>query len=340
MKYRYTTIKDIADALGISKSTVSRALKGDDSNVSKETKEKVIKKANEMNYRRNEFAINFRTRSSKTIGIVVPEMVTPFYMNFITTAQNRLNEHGYRVILALSDENPEIERINLEMFSDYRVEGIMISSCHNKSNLNIYRDLIDRKIPLVFFDRTISDLPASMVKVDDYIKSFFMVEHLIYNKRKHIIHLAGPNYIQNAKDRKRGYIDALNKFNLKYDSRYIIQTGVDDEAGEKVAEKIIKEEIPCDAIFCFTEMQALGVQRYLQKHGMIIPQDIAISCMSGTGLSTLVHPTVTAVEQPVNEMALMAVNLILNQIEKSMITNETVELKSKMVIRNSTENNN
>lgn len=338
MKYRYTTIQDIAKALGVSKSTVSRALKGDDKNVNKETREKIIKKANEMNYRRNEFAVNFRTRNSKTIGIVVPEMVTPFYMNFITAAQSSLNQHGYRVILALSGESPEMERVNLQMFADYRVEGIMISSCHNKANLEIYKDLIDQKIPLVFFDRTISNLPASRVTIDDYIKSFFMVEHLIRNKRKHIIHLAGPDYIQNTIERRKGYLDAIKKFRIEYDSRYLIKAGVDDEAGANAAEKIIRDKIPCDAIFCFTEMQALGVKRCLQEHGISIPHNVAISCMSGTTLSTLVHPPLTAVEQPVNEMAVTAVKLILDKIDNIMTPDETVVLKSKMIIRRSTEN--
>lgn len=338
MKYRHTTIQDIAEALDVSKSTVSRALNYDDKNVKKETREKVLSKAKEMNYRRNEFAVNFRTRKSKTIGIVVPEMVTPFYMNFITSAQSNLNQHGYRVILSLSSENPETERDNMQMFADYRVEGLMISSCHNKANIEFYKELIEQKIPLVFFDRTVHNLPASKVTVDDYVKSFFMVEHLIRNKRKHIVHLSGPDYIQNVKERRNGYLDAIKRYHLVYDSRYLIETGIDDEAGANAAEKIIRDKIPCDAIFCFTEMQALGVSRCLQEHGITIPSDVSISCMSGTTLSTLVHPTLTAVEQPVDEMATTAVKLILDKINNIMVPDETVILKSKMVIRRSTEN--
>src|SRR5574344_1312830 len=139
---KYTTIKDIAAALNVSKSTVSRALRGDIKNVNKETLQKILDTANEMGYKRNELAVNLRMRSTRTIGIVVPEMVTPFYMNFVTVAQNMLNEYGYRTLLALSNENFDTERNNLLMFEDYRVEGILISACHNKANLKTYQDLI------------------------------------------------------------------------------------------------------------------------------------------------------------------------------------------------------
>ena len=127
---RYVTIKDIAVALGLSKSTVSRALSGDSKNVSKETLQKIVETANEMGYRRNELAVNLRLRSTRIIGIMVPEMTTTFSMSFITAAQSLLNQQGYRVILALSDENPETERVNLTMFDNARVEGIQIGRAH------------------------------------------------------------------------------------------------------------------------------------------------------------------------------------------------------------------
>lgn len=172
---KYTTIIDIAQALGISKSTVSRALRGDKQNVSKETRERILAMAKKMGYTRNELAVNLRKQSTRTIGIVVPEMLTPFYMNFITYAQQELNRQGYRVTLAQSHENPNAELANLQMFEDYRVEGILISVCHTEKNLATYQRIMKKGIPMVFFDRTLSSLPISKVKIDDYLKSFFLV---------------------------------------------------------------------------------------------------------------------------------------------------------------------
>lgn len=334
---KYVTIKDIANSLGISKSTVSRALSGDVKNVSQDTREKILNAARKMGYKRNELAVNLCMKSTRTIGIIVPEAVTPFYMSFVSFAQNLLRQKGYRVILSLSNEDYETERMNLKMFADYRVEGILISACHNKANLDIYRDFVERSIPMVFFDRTISEVSFPKVKIDDYIDSFFMVEHLIRNKRKNIIHLAGPSYIQNSLDRKRGYRDALEKFHIAYNPSFVIEAGVDAEDGAAAVERLFRQHVDFDAIFCFTEMQALGAKRFLQEHDIAIPQKVAISCMSGTRLSTLVHPALTAVEQPVERMAMEAVRLVIDKIKNYSLPDEIVTLPSEMIIRKSTE---
>lgn len=333
---KYTTILDIARELGVSKSTVSRALQGDDRNVNKETKKKILELAEKLGYKRNELAVNLRKQSTRTIGIVVPEMVTPFYMNFITYAQKMLNRQGYRVTLAQSHEDPEAERANLQMMEDYRVEGILISVCHNRKNLDIYRQLIEKGIPLVFFDRTVDEIAAPKVGIDDYIKAFFMVEHLIRGGKKNIVHLAGPAYIRNALERQRGYKDALEKFHLPYKEEYVINAGVNFTDGEKAVEELIGRGLPFDAIFCFTEMSALGAKSCLQKHHFSIPNDIAICCISGTALCMLVHPSVTTVEQPAELMAQTATELIIEKLENPTVTGRKVVLDAEMIIRDST----
>lgn len=333
---KYTTILDIARELGVSKSTVSRALQGDDRNVNKETKKKILELAEKLGYKRNELAVNLRKQSTRTIGIVVPEMVTPFYMNFITYAQKMLNRQGYRVTLAQSHEDPEAERANLQMMEDYRVEGILISVCHNRKNLDIYRQLIEKGIPLVFFDRTVDEIAAPKVGIDDYIKAFFMVEHLVRGGKKNIVHLAGPAYIRNALERQRGYKDALEKFHLPYKEEYVINAGVNFTDGEKAVEELIGRGLPFDAIFCFTEMSALGAKSCLQKHHFSIPDDIAICCISGTALCMLVHPSVTTVEQPVELMAQTATELIIEKLENPTVTGRKVVLDAEMIIRDST----
>lgn len=333
---KYTTILDIARELGVSKSTVSRALQGDDRNVNKETKKKILDLAEKLGYKRNELAVNLRKQSTRTIGIVVPEMVTPFYMNFITHAQKLLNRRGYRVTLAQSHEAPEAERANLQMMEDYRVEGILVSVCHNRKNLDIYRQLVEKGIPLVFFDRTVDEIEVPKVGIDDYIKAFFMVEHLIRSGKKHIVHLAGPAYIRNALERQRGYKDALEKFHLPYKEEYVISAGVDFTDGEKAVEELIGRGLPFDAIFSFTEMSALGAKSCLQKHHFSIPGDIAICCISGTALCMLVHPSVTTVEQPVELMAQTATELIIEKLENPAADSRKVVLDAEMIIRDST----
>ena len=316
---RYVTIKDIANVLGISKSTVSRALSADSRNVSGETIRKVVETAEKMGYRKNEMAVNLRNRRAKTIGIVVPEAVTSFYLQFTATVQRILQSYGYRIILTLSDEDFLTERSNFEIFDSYRVDGILISSCHHRANLEFYNGFIRRCIPMVFFDRTVADLECSSVRSDDYHSAFFLVEHLIYKGYRRILHLAGPDYIRNTAERLRAYRDVLKKHGIDYRPELVIPAGVD-----------------CNAVFCFTELQALGAKKVLQERNIAIPGDMAIACMSGTKLATLVHPSITAVEQPLDRMAEEAVRLLLAKIENPVAPSENVVLPADMVVRSST----
>lgn len=333
---KHVTIVDIANELNVSVSAVSRALRGDDYNVNKETKQKILEAAKRMGYKRNELAVNLRKQNTRTIGIIVPEMVTPFYMNFITCAQESLNNEGYRVMLAQSHEDADTEKANLQMMEDYRVEGIIISACHNKKNIAIYKDLLEKGTPLVFIDRTIEDLSVPKVRINDYMKAFFMVEHLVRLGKRNIVHLAGPSYIRNSSDRKKAYKDVLEKFQIPFDSEYLMDSGVNYEDGERSMEAFIQKKIPFDAVFCFTEMSAFGAKSCLQKHLYSIPEDVAICCISGTTLSTLVHPTMTAVEQPVKLMAKTSVELMIEKLSNPQAPDKEIVLEAEIIIREST----
>lgn len=333
---KYATIIDIANELGISKSTVSRALRGDSQNVNKETQKKILETAERLGYKRNELAVNLRQQQTRTIGIVVPEMTTSFYVNFITFVQNDLNKAGYRVMLVQSHENPDAEKMNLQMMEDYRVDGILISACHDKKNVDYYRKIMEKGIPMVFFDRTISEIDSPRIKIDDYIKSFFMVEHLIRQGKKKIVHLTGPSYIQNTFDRIKGYKDALEKFKIPFKQEYLVEAGVSFESGENAVSMLIDKKVEFDAIFCFTEMSALGAKNCLQTKQIKIPEEVAIACMSGTELCKLVHPTVTAVEQPVKLIAEIASQLIIEKLENPATPNKTVVLDAETIYREST----
>ncbi|GET45575.1 substrate-binding domain-containing protein [Capnocytophaga felis] len=188
---------------------------------------------------------------------------------------------------------------------------------------------------MVFFDRTISELPASKVKIDDYTKAFFMVERMISSGRKQIAHLVGPSHIQNAFERKRGYRDALEKFRIPYRPEYEVNAGVDFAGGERAIEQLLSRGITFDAIFCFTEMSALGAKSHLQKHRIKIPEEVAIACISGTNLCALVHPSITAVEQPVKRMAKEASRLIIQKLENPESPDKTIVLEAETICRES-----
>lgn len=333
---KFVTIIDIAKELNISKSTVSRALAGDSRNVRPETMKLVQETAERLGYRRNELAVNLRRQTTKNIGIVIPEGVTPFFMDFIQQAQKEMRRNGFRTIIAVSNEDYEQEQENLLMLEQCRIDGIIICPCHKSKNLKVYQQLMDSGIPMVFFDRKINDLNVSQVSIDDNLMAHFMVEALIRRGRKRIVHIAGPNFVSNAADRQRGYREALEKFRIAYNPKYVIDGGLTAEDGAHAMEQFLSYGLEFDAIFGFTETSVLGAKTVLQKLHYKIPEDVALCCISGTSLCTLVYPTISAVEQPVEQMASETCRILLRQIESNDMTPEKIILRGNMILREST----
>lgn len=333
---KYVTIKDIANELGLSKSTVSRALSGDTQNVKADTMNLIRTTAERMGYHRNELAVSLRKQSSRNIGIVIPEIVTSFYMNFISHAQAILRRHGYKVLIATSDENPVQERENIEMMEQCMVDGLLVSVCDKEQNGELYRRVMERGIPVVFFDRTVESADVSQVRLDDYLMSFFMVERLIRSGCRRIVHIPGPSRIRNGYERLRGYRDALAKFGIAHDERLVLSPALSADDGSRVMGRFLDMGIGFDSVFGFTETALLGAKSEMQKRGLRIPGDASLCCVSGTTLCTLVHPTITAVEQPVVQMAAEACRLLLEHIADSGKGPEDVVLRGEIVGREST----
>ena len=333
---KYITIKDIANELGISKSTVSRALSGDSSNVKAETMQLITETARRMGYHRNEMAVSLRKQSSHNIGIIIPEIVTSFYMTFISHVQAILREHGYNVLIAASNESYKQERENIDMMERCMVDGLLISVYDKDRNADIYRRIMSHGTPMVFFDRTVESIEASQVRLDDYIMSFFMVEQLIRSGCRQIVHIPGPSRIRNGYERLRGYRDALEKFHIAYNPDLVLPPALSAEEGSQVMSNFLAKNIAFDAVFGFTETALLGAKNLMQKRGLHIPEDVCVCCMAGTTLCTLVHPTITAVEQPVEQMAAEACRLLMAKISDSDKQVEDVVLRGEIVEREST----
>lgn len=332
---KHVTIKDIANHLTLSVSTVSRALT-DDKNIRRETKEKVLAAAKALGYRPNPVATNLKYGRTNTVGVIVPEMVTPFASQVIEGIQKVLYAKGLKVIIAQSDENPQREKENLQLMERFMVDGIIICLCHHAENSELYARLQEQGIPMVFYDRIPEDKDASKVIVDDYAKSFFMVEHLIRSGRRRIAYLQAPSYIYNSVERFRGYKDALAKFRIPYDDSLVIKTGMTIDDGRRAAGQLIRASSSFDALFAFTDTLAIGAMNYLREQGISIPEEVAVASFSGTILSTIVYPQLTTVEQPLEEMGEAAARLMLEKINDPSATNRTIVLDAKIRLRGST----
>lgn len=330
------TIKDIAEHLTLSVSTVSRALI-DDKNIRRETKEKVLEAAKKLGYKPNPVATNLKYGRTNTVGVIVPEMITPFASQVIEGIQKVLYPKGLKVIIAQSGENPETERENLLMMERFMVDGIIICLSHHTKNKDEYVRLQKEGTPMVFYDRIPDGLEVSKVVVDDYLKSFFMVEHLIRIGRKQIAHLQGPSYVFNSIERAKGYKDALEKFRIPFDPALVVKTGMTIEDGKQAAVQLLEGGMPFDAIFAFTDTLAIGAMNYLQGRSIKIPEEVAVASFSGTVLSTIVTPQLTTVEQPLVEMGETAARMILEKINNPETKNRTVVLDADIRLRASTE---
>lgn len=333
---KHVTIKDIAQYLSISVSTVSRALVGD-KNIRQETKEKVLDTARKLGYKPNPVATNLKYGHTNTVGVIVPEMVTPFASRVINGIQDVLYANGIKVIIAESGEDPEKELDNLKLMERFMVDGIIISLCSYKRNREEYLRLQKAEMPMVFYDRIPYGLDVPQVLVDDYMKTFFVVERLIRSGRKHIVYMQGPDDVYNSIERARGYRDVLAKFNVPYDEKRVLKTGLTFEDGKRGADRLLESGVDFDAVFAFTDTLAIGAMNRLREQGKRIPEEVAIASFSGTELSTIVYPELTTVEPPLLQMGRQAAEMILEKIKNPAVPNRIVVLDAEIKERASTE---
>lgn len=330
------TIKDLSKFLSLSTSTISRALLND-KNVNLETRKRVLDAADQLGYKPNLTALNLKSGQSKTIGIVVPEMITPFSAKVLEGIQNVLYPLGYRLVITQSDENPVIERKNLQLLEDFNVDGIIINLCHETYNNDLYQQIMDQGTPLVFFDRIPGkSLDVSKVIVDDSINSSLMVEYLIKTGRKRIAHIMGPQTIRNAVERANGYKRIMTKYNI-FDENLIISTeGMSFGHGKEAVQQLLEREVKFDSIFAFSDTLAIGAMNFLLENNIKIPGDVAVASFSGTELSSIVYPQLTSVQQPLKSMGEAAAGLMLEKIKDSSAPNRTVLMDAELVYRAST----
>ena len=334
---KHVTIKDIAKQLIVSVSTVSRAL-NNDPNIRKETRDLIIETAQRMGYRRNPVAMNLKNGYTKTIGVLVPEMTTPYAARVIEGIQHVCYANNYKVLIASASEDWEKERSNLEIMKQFMIDGIIVCSCDYHKNTELFKEIIDSGVPVVFYDRIPYGINAPQVIIDDETKAFFLVEHLIKNGCKHIAYIgADSNMVYNTVLRRRGYRDALERYGLAYNPEIDIEAdGLSYGSGAAAVDRILN--LKFDAIFAFTDTLAIGAMNRLKSLGRRIPKDVAVAGFSGTEISTIVSPQLTTVEPLQFEMGKRAAELVIKHINQQDDSVEKIYVDATITYRDSTEN--
>lgn len=336
MKSHQITIIDIAKELGISKSTVSRALTGHPS-VHESTREKVVQLAKQLDYQRNMFSVGLIKKSSQTIGIIVPEFSRSFFPQVIIGAQQRALESGYNLIIAQSNESYETEVANCKVMLKHQVDGLLVSITRETNNFDHLKAFYRKGIPLVFFNRVCDEMIVPKVIVEDYEGAFAAVEHLITSGRKRIAHISGPATLSVCKKRKQGYLDALKKHNIPIDEDLIVNYDMSLSSVKIYVNYFLNHENRPDAIFAINDPTAIEAIRIIKERGLSIPGDIAIVGFSNDFVSSMIEPALTTVEQPIHEMGRTAAQLLLDQMGRKVADwkAQTVQLKTKLIIRKS-----
>src|SRR3970282_1446373 len=330
------TLKEIATKLGISITTVSKALKNYP-DVSAKTKKAVIDLAQTLHYTPNSFAVNLRTKESKTIGLIIPEVVHHFFSNVVNAIIDEAEKNGYLVIILQSNESLELEKKQVELLINKRVDGIIMSLSNESNNDDHIKEIINRNIPFVMFDKINKLISCSKVIIDDQKAAFNAVQHLIDTGCKKIVHIRGPLNPQNSIDRYIGYKKALEKNNIPFDSKLVYTCEkVTFEEGMDFAKQIIKDHADVDGIFAITDLVAVGVLTYFNDNGIKIPEQVAVIGFSNWFMSQVLTPKLSSVEQPSHEMGVESFNLLMEEMichkEGSSFTPRTVKLNTSTII--------
>lgn len=335
------TLKQIALQLGISITTVSKALKNY-SDVSEKTKKAVIDLATELNYTPNSFAVNLRTKESKTIGLIIPTVVHHFFSNVIEGILEEAEKRNYMVIILQSNENYELEKKQVALLLNKRVDGILISLSNGTGEFNHLKTILANKTPLVLFDKIAKIMNCSKVTINDRKAAYDAVTYLIKKGYKKIAHFRGSYLPQNAIDRFLGYKKALEDNNIVYDSSlvYLCENNLDFEDGYENAKKIIAEHPDIDAIFAVTDLVAIGIIKYFNEIDIPIPKQIAVFGFSNWFMSSIISPKLTTIDQPGFEIGKKSATILFDEIQlkknNEPIVFQSIELETSIIEREST----
>ncbi|MEN2284026.1 LacI family DNA-binding transcriptional regulator [Algoriphagus sp. SE2] len=336
-KGHQVTMKEIAKKLGVSVSTISRALK-DSPELHPETKRKIVEMAKEMNYQPNLLAQSLRISRTKTLGVIVPEITSHFFASCISGIQDQANVRGYNVMICQSNEHLELEMANIKTLVATQVDALLISLSRETNHYEHLFELYNREIPFVLFDRVHEDIPVSKITFNDAGGAYQVTKHLLEEGCKRVMYVSGPEDLYISKKRKEGYLKALKEFGIPENESLIKVTDLTTEGNTAVAEEILEMETRPDGVFCMIDPVAVEVLLNWKSKGIKIPQDIALAGFTDNPTSAVIEPSLTTVSQPGYEMGKLAVSHLLDQLDGIASDDPiSIVLETTLIPRKSTE---
>ncbi len=328
-----TTIYDIAKVLDITAASVSRAL-NDNPKISESTRKLVLETAHKMNYKQNKVALALRSGKSYNVGVIVPRIDSNFFASVIRGIEEELYAHKYNVIICQTHEDEKREYENINTLLNAQVDGILMSVSNISSesvsleNDLIIKKVIEKNVPLIFFDRKRNIEGVSSVTINDYEVSYMATQHLITQGCSRIAHFKGNQNLEIFKNRLKGYKQALIDNGIKINEDYIILTKSDIEAGAQAVKILMDLKNPPDAIFSPSDFAALGAIQQLKANGVRIPEDFCVVGFGNEPFTDFMELPMSTVDQVPLEMGRMTAKVFLERIENT----SSVKIEKKVVL--------
>lgn len=330
------TIYDIAKALELSAATVSRGLKNDPQ-IKESTCKLIAKTAEEMGYRHNNFASNLRKQKTHTIGVLVHELNSNFITSVLAGIEKITAEAGYDIIITHSDEDYEREKANALNLFHKRVDGVIASLSFTTKNLDHFKPFFEKDIPVIFFDRVDENSDNTHVIIDNYKCGYIATKHLLEQGSTRIAMLTSNLKRNVYKQRHRGYTDALFDSEIPYDKNLVLIKDLSEESARKAAHEILKMDPRPDGLFITNDFDAAVCMQELKRHGVRVPEDIAIVGFNNDAISKLIEPQLTTIDYPGKDMGEVTARHLMNHLKgvANIGTTNRIIIKSKFIIRES-----
>lgn len=329
------TIKDVSKEVGLSVSTVSLVLNGKGNSIPIETKEKIIACANRLNYHPDLIAQSLATKTTHTIGLLIPDITNNFFTEYVHSVQIKLNAYDYDIFLCNSEDRMEEDIKYINLLKNRRVDGLLLSmsaeSMQNE-NLKATKDLLNSlEIPYVMIDRQIEN-GSPYVGIDNETSGYNVAKYLIEKGHRKIGVITGPMCLSSSTNRLKGFTKCLKEHKIDLPEENIVYMKYDMESGYLGAKQLLKNDIT--AIFAFNDLQAYGVISYAKEKGLKIPDDLSVAGFDDLLYSSILDTKLTTVKQPIEEIASEACDMIMRLINDEKGTT-SVKLKTELIIRNS-----
>lgn len=333
------TLKQIAKELDVAVSTVSKALR-DSSEISEETREKIKAFAKLYNYKPNNIALSLKNRKTKTIGVIIPEIIHHFFATVISGIEHVANERGYNVIICMSNNSFDKEVINMELLANGSTDGFILSvakETQQKQDYHHLHEVINQGMPMVMFDRVIDDIACDKVIIDDVMGARKAVQKLIDLNCKRIALISTVDYVSVGKLRTRGYRKALEENNIPIDEELILKIEDFDNSGAEIENFLEKKQV--DGVFAVNEHFAVHAIKAFKARGLEVPHDVLVIGFTNGELSKHFIPSLTTVSQHGAEIGAQAARLLIRKLENESEEEEpyeTIIVETGLVEREST----